>query len=186
MGSEKRKYDSHTTFTNDQKHLNKFSHWPLWRSTHATEYLQNRSVRSLQECLHSACSARSPPVPPSASLFQASPTDLSLSAIRLQRRCLALLAELWASSLPRRAKDGRQTVTVQTGKEDLIRGRLGCRTWQKYLILLLPGALQKALTGRTKKKGGKKKGGETACHKTRGMRLNLWKSKLTAPFHTCY
>lgn len=102
------------------------------------KYLQNRSVRSLQECLHSACSAPSPPIPPSASLFQASPTDQSLSAIRLQRRCLALLAEPWASSVPWRAKDGRQTVTSVTSKEDLIRGRLGSRTWQQHLTPLLP------------------------------------------------
>lgn len=138
MGSEKRKYDFHTTFTSHQKHLYKFSHRPLWRSTHATEYLLNRSVRSLQECLHSACSARSPPVPPSASLFQASPTDLSLSAIRLQRRCLALLAEHRAIVSATASQGWQADCHSATGKEDLIRGRLGCRTWQQHLILPLP------------------------------------------------
>lgn len=61
-------------------------------------------------------------------------------------------------------------------------GEIGLQDLAEISHSTSTGALQKALTGRTKKKN---KGGETTCPKTRGMRLNFWKSKLTAAFHTC-
>lgn len=104
------------TFINDQKHLKNLPGCPAWRSADTTELWWNRSVESPQESLHSACSALSPSIPPSVSLFFWAPSVGSLFLLS------ASSGSPWPRSPSSRpvfawwAKDGRHTVTVKPAK----------------------------------------------------------------------